>query len=295
MFNPLNTQKMIRRLSGSLRLSRPRDLVPVLLSSVLSSTSSLKISHVPWNNPRSYSRKSSPSSSSSSSFSKSTIDSSVVGVDIGTFTGTGTGIDAADTETDNIHPYTILSSKFSPEEISQARSWLDSLSSNSLPPPSSFLISYSRSSGPGGQNVNKVSTKATLKLPASLWIGGSKNNNWIPKVIKYILFSSSPSTSTSTSKSTSIINYNKFPYQTLDGSLVIQSDTHRSRSANLEDCFQKLINAIKQHVHIPKEPDQLNIRKWKDVKAKANSVRKLEKIKRSTKKEFRKQKYNNDD
>ena len=41
------------------------------------------------------------------------------------------------------------------------------LDSPSLPltsPPDSLEITYSRSSGPGGQNVNKLSTKATTRL-----------------------------------------------------------------------------------------------------------------------------------
>ncbi|KAI7617283.1 hypothetical protein KC319_g19335, partial [Hortaea werneckii] len=52
------------------------------------------------------------------------------------------------------------------EELDAARKWLAQLDPDTIP-RSICDISFSRSSGPGGQNVNKVSSKATVRIPTS--------------------------------------------------------------------------------------------------------------------------------
>ncbi|KAF2121783.1 hypothetical protein BDV96DRAFT_639869 [Lophiotrema nucula] len=49
------------------------------------------------------------------------------------------------------------------EELHAARTWLAQLDAETIPKNIGEL-SFSRSSGPGGQNVNKVNSKATLKV-----------------------------------------------------------------------------------------------------------------------------------
>ena len=49
------------------------------------------------------------------------------------------------------------------EELKRARAWLKAFSTDTLP-KSLYDVSFSRSSGPGGQNVNKVNSKATMKI-----------------------------------------------------------------------------------------------------------------------------------
>jgi len=100
------------------------------------------------------------------------------------------------------------------EDLKAARIWLNHLNSKTVP-RSICDISYSRSSGPGGQNVNKVNSKATLKVPLVSLLP------LVPRVLHGEIRSSR-----------FIANRSQ--------SLVIQSDESRKQSENLEFCFEKL-------------------------------------------------------
>lgn len=203
------------------------------------------------------------------------------------------------------------SPSFTPADIQYAQSWLNNLSRNSLPPDSQFSVSYARSSGPGGQNVNKVSTKATLKLDQKYW---NIDAQWMPLVVRHVLFGQGQSSFATVdlenlgNKKTSIssetgehancssnrnaaLRQTKFPYTTASGSLLIQSDRTRSRESNLEDCFTKLVQAIQTSVYIPKEVSQATQEKWKTVKSKTNEKRLKGKKMNKDKKEGRRRNF----
>ncbi|EEH08963.1 peptidyl-tRNA hydrolase domain-containing protein [Histoplasma capsulatum G186AR] len=76
-------------------------------------------------------------------------------------------------------------------------------------------VSYSRSSGPGGQNVNKVNSKVTLKIPLSTIL------RLVPRALHAQIRSS------------------RYIAERSD-SLVIQSDETRKQTKNLDLCFEKL-------------------------------------------------------
>lgn len=76
-------------------------------------------------------------------------------------------------------------------------------------------FTYCRSSGPGGQNVNKVSSKAVLR-----W-GAMRSTHWLPGAQE------------------------RFTQQfgsrlTKEGELVISSQTSRDQERNRADCLEKL-------------------------------------------------------
>lgn len=87
-------------------------------------------------------------------------------------------------------------------------------------------FSYSRSSGPGGQNVNKLSTKAELRLRiADLPISHRARERLAGLAGRRL---------------------------TEAGELIIVSETERSQSANREECLTKLRALLVQAMHEPK-------------------------------------------
>jgi ribosome-associated protein len=93
-------------------------------------------------------------------------------------------------------------------------------------PPQEFTFTYARSSGPGGQNVNKVSSKAVLR--------------W------HVL--ESPSLSSAVRARF----LEKFGSRlTKEGDLILQSQRYRDQSRNTEDCLQRLREMLLQVAHAP--------------------------------------------
>jgi len=82
-------------------------------------------------------------------------------------------------------------------------------------PRTEFEFTYVRSRGPGGQNVNKVSTKAVLRWDLA-------NSPTLPADVRDRF-------------------RRQFPTRvTKDGEVVITSQRHRDRDRNAEDCLEKL-------------------------------------------------------
>lgn len=124
------------------------------------------------------------------------------------------------------------------EDWPAAREWMAKLNPQTVP-RSICEISFSRSSGPGGQNVNKfvpclrssvgmyltlasnrVNSKAMIRVPLDSLFP------LVPRVLHPQLLSSRYATQRTQS-------------------LVIQSDDSRKRAANVESCFDKLYQLLK--------------------------------------------------
>ncbi|KAF8522096.1 RF-1 domain-containing protein [Hysterangium stoloniferum] len=104
----------------------------------------------------------------------------------------------------------------SPPENAAARTWIEKFTSKCIP-RDEVEVTFARSSGPGGQHVNKVNTKASVRC--------SIDRAWLPEWAKEHLMRSPA-------------------YVASSRSLLITSTQHRSQAQNVEDCFIKLHNII---------------------------------------------------
>ncbi len=82
-------------------------------------------------------------------------------------------------------------------------------------PLSEFEFTYARSGGPGGQNVNKVNSKAILRwhVMASASLPWDVRGRFLSRYASRL---------------------------TVDGDLIITSQTHRDQASNTEECLEKL-------------------------------------------------------
>ena len=124
-------------------------------------------------------------------------------------------------------------------------------------PTSEFEFTFMRSSGPGGQNVNKVSTKARLRWPV-------EQTESLPEAVK-----------------------ERFTKQyrsrlTNEGEMILTSQRYRDQAKNVGDCLLKLREMIDAVVDVPKP------RKKTKPSRGAKERRLKEKRKRSERKDLRK-------
>ncbi|QKX56485.1 uncharacterized protein TRUGW13939_03590 [Talaromyces rugulosus] len=154
------------------------------------------------------------------------------------------------------------------EELKKARQWLKTFSTSTIPRDIG-VMTYSRSSGPGGQNVNKLNSKATLQVPLK------HLHPILPRILHQDLQNSRYMAERS-------------------NSLVINSDESRKRSDNMESCYVKLYTLIQTiaKTTIPGETSQYQIDRVKGLKHAENESRlKHKKLKSSKKSSRRGSKY----
>lgn len=124
-------------------------------------------------------------------------------------------------------------------------------------------ITYSTSSGPGGQNVNKVATKVDIRVHI-------ESVSWLsPDAKMKILEKLKPSL-------------------TKDGWLVTKSEKTRSQSLNQEDAIQKLRENLRLALEPPKPVfTEEELKKMRKGKLKANRERLINKKHRGDTKQSR--------
>uniref|UniRef100_A0A8C2UG05 Large ribosomal subunit protein mL62 n=1 Tax=Coturnix japonica TaxID=93934 RepID=A0A8C2UG05_COTJA len=93
--------------------------------------------------------------------------------------------------------------------------------------PDRLTVSYSRSSGPGGQNVNKVNTKAEVRFHLA-------TADWIPEAVREKMAS---------------MHRNKINRA---GELIVNSDQSRYQMRNLAICLEKIRVMVTEATEKPK-------------------------------------------
>ncbi|TEB23268.1 hypothetical protein FA13DRAFT_1640138 [Coprinellus micaceus] len=102
------------------------------------------------------------------------------------------------------------------ETLNRVRQWVDrfkAVDATALRDANGIELTFSRSSGPGGQNVNKVNTKVTLRCDVDA--------PWIPPWAKGVLAENTHYTASS-------------------HSILVTSTNTRSQAQNIDDCLSKL-------------------------------------------------------
>lgn len=123
-------------------------------------------------------------------------------------------------------------------------------------PPAEFEFTYARSSGPGGQNVNKVNSKAVLRWQAL-------KSPSLPEAVRARFLAKYGSRLTG------------------DGELLITSERYRDQPRNIDDCLEKLREILLSVAVAPKK-------RKKTKPSRASKERRLDSKKRdSTKKQNR--------
>jgi ribosome-associated protein len=115
-------------------------------------------------------------------------------------------------------------------------------------PDAELSWEYARSGGPGGQNVNKVASKATLRWAVAA-------STAIPEAAKARLFAAHPS------------------HLTTEGEFLVTSQEYRDQERNRQRCEEKLADMVRAALTPPKP-------RKKTKPSKASQRRRLEDKKR---------------
>lgn len=118
-----------------------------------------------------------------------------------------------------------------------------------------FEFTFVRSSGPGGQNVNKVNSKAVLrwKIEDSPSLDVGVRHRLLEKLASRI---------------------------SVDGDLIVMSDRYRDQKQNKDDCIEKLMKLVDDALTVQKarkktKPTKGSERRVKEAKTKNSDKKKM--------------------
>ncbi|NXO35531.1 ICT1 hydrolase, partial [Locustella ochotensis] len=130
-------------------------------------------------------------------------------------------------------------------------------------PMARLTVSYSRSSGPGGQNVNKVNSKAEVRFHLA-------SADWIPEAVRQKM---------------ALMHKNKINRA---GELIVTSEESRYQMRNLAICLEKIQTMVTEAIEKPKVVSKETTQKLIERVEKMNRERLRQKKIHSTIKQSRK-------
>ncbi|KAM7035738.1 large ribosomal subunit protein mL62 [Acridotheres tristis] len=130
-------------------------------------------------------------------------------------------------------------------------------------PMDRLTVSYSRSSGPGGQNVNKVNSKAEVRFHLA-------SADWIPEAVRQKM---------------ALMHRNKINRA---GELIVTSEESRYQMRNLAICLEKIRTMVTEAIEKPKVVSKETTQKLIERVEKMNRERLRQKKIHSTIKQSRK-------
>ncbi|EHK23562.1 uncharacterized protein TRIVIDRAFT_92142 [Trichoderma virens Gv29-8] len=158
--------------------------------------------------------------------------------------------------------YEAYDAQLDQDALAEARLWYNSFDASQLPKGST---TYARSSGPGGQHVNKTETKAVTVYPVK---------DLLAVLPKYLH---------------SAVRSSKY-YTAGNDSLTFSAQTHRSKSANLDENKRKLIDEVMSIYRemTPAETSSEKKKKHQEIEKRFHETRVQDKKFNSAKKQSRK-------
>ncbi|XP_054501091.2 large ribosomal subunit protein mL62 isoform X2 [Agelaius phoeniceus] len=130
-------------------------------------------------------------------------------------------------------------------------------------PMARLTVSYSRSSGPGGQNVNKVNSKAEVRFHLA-------SADWIPEAVRQKM---------------ALMHRNKI---NRSGELIVTSEESRYQMRNLAICLEKIRAMVTEAIEKPRVVSKETTQKLIERVEKMNRERLRQKKIHSTIKQSRK-------
>ncbi|KAI8614039.1 hypothetical protein BC830DRAFT_1065943 [Chytriomyces sp. MP71] len=136
----------------------------------------------------------------------------------------------------------LASASFSEHEVEQLKKFASTFRCDAIPINKMDIV-FSRSSGAGGQNVNKVATKVDMRFVVS-------KAEWLPLHVRGSL----------AKRCANRVNKK--------GELVVTSERYRTQAQNMSDCVEKLHRDIIASTTeiIPLEPDEEKEKRINELK-----------------------------
>ncbi|RCI11419.1 hypothetical protein L249_7594 [Ophiocordyceps polyrhachis-furcata BCC 54312] len=162
--------------------------------------------------------------------------------------------------------YEAYDAQFDQDALTEARVWRQNLDASQLPRGNT---TYARSSGPGGQHVNKTESKAVTVFPAKELL------SMLPKSLHHGIRSS------------------KY-YTAANDCLTFHAQSQRSRTANAEENRKKLMEELTRLYHdtIPSETSAEKRKKHENIEKRFHETRIKQKKLASFKKQSRRGAWN---